>query len=300
MEVPPNFIIWIMKYLTSRSQFVYLRSSNARSSLLDSNTGAPQGTVLAPFLFTAYTADVRANDNSCILVKFADDTALVGLISNDDSMAYVTQVQEFVSYCEENYLELNVMKTKELIIDFRKCRPSLEPIMINNSEVQRTSKYKYLGVVMDDCLSWHDHIDHLCKKLNPRLYCLRKMSKFKVDQNVMQLFYQAVISSVWKYCLSSWGGNARKYDTSRIDRTIKQAGRIISECQTSFETSYNDEVWKKLKRIQDNVDHPLNELFTAAIIQRSGRMRLPPAVTNRHRLSFVPQAITLYNKNFKR
>ena len=99
MDLPPNFVIWIIRYLTERSQCVYLRSSESRSSLLNSNTGAPQGTVLAPFLFTAYTADFRICDNNCILVKFADDTALIRLIRRDNSMDYVNKVKSFVDYC---------------------------------------------------------------------------------------------------------------------------------------------------------------------------------------------------------
>ena len=60
MDVGNNFIRWIINYLTNRSQYVYIRQSDCCSLTLKSNTGAPQGTVLAPFLFTSYTADIRA------------------------------------------------------------------------------------------------------------------------------------------------------------------------------------------------------------------------------------------------
>ena len=300
MELPPNLVMWIIRYLTERSQFVYLRSSDSRSSLLCSNTGAPQGTVLAPFLFTAYTADFQICDNNCILVKFADDTALIGLIKSDDNTTYVNQVNSFVDYCKDNYLELNVSKTKELVIDYRKQKPDLDHIMINNSAVQRTNNYKYLGVVIDDNLMWHDHINHLCKKLNPRLFCLRKLYKFGVDKKILQLFYDAVICSVWKYCLCCWGGNARAYDTDRISSTIRQASRLIGEDLDTFDLVYEEIIRKKLNRVRKNCDHPLHDVFSRAIIERSGRMRLPRAKTNRYKSSFVSQAISVYNKDFKR
>lgn len=88
--------------------------------MITSNTGAPQGNVLAPFLFTLHTHDCVSTELSCPLLKFADDTVIIGLISKDNSTFYENQLSSFVEYCERNVLELNVSKTKEMIIDFRK------------------------------------------------------------------------------------------------------------------------------------------------------------------------------------
>ena len=84
------------------------------------NTGAPQGTVSAPFLFALYTSDCRSIDESCPLVKFADNTELVGKISNNEDALYHKQTENFGNWCDKNYLYLNVFKTKEMCIDFRK------------------------------------------------------------------------------------------------------------------------------------------------------------------------------------
>jgi hypothetical protein len=300
MDVPNDFIVWIINYLTDRSQYVYIRPSNCRSLIIKSNTGAPQGTVLAPFLFTSYTADIRADDEKCSLVKFADDTALIGLLVNDDIAAYLEQIQTFVKYCKDNYLELNVKKTQELIIDYRRKVSIHAPVTINDNEVQQTKNYKYLGLVIDDQLNWHSHFDHLYRKLNSRLFCLRKMSKFKVDAKVLQLFYNAVIASVWSYCLCAWGGNAKSSDITRITSTIKQASRLIGEPQRSFDESYQDVLRKKFTKVHQDDSHPLHNIFADASSERSGRMRLPFAKTNRHRLSFVPQAMRLFNFDLRR
>ena len=150
----------------------------------------------------------------------------------------------FVDYCKDNYLELNVSKTKELIIDYRTQKPDFDPILINDSEVQRTNNYKYLGVVIDDNLMWHDHINHLYKKLNPRLFCLRKLCKFGVDKKILELFYEAVICSVWKYCLCCWGGNARGYDIKHISSTIRQAARLTDRDLDTFDHVYGEIIKK--------------------------------------------------------
>ena len=300
MDVPNNLTGWIINYLTNRSQFVHIRPSNIKSKTLTSNTGAPQGTVLAPFLFTIYTSDIRASDSNCYMVKFADDTALIGLLKNDNIVAYNKQINNFATYCKDNYLQLNVTKTKELVIDYRRNQTAHNPIRINENEVQQTRTYKYFGIVIDDRLQWHDHVEHLCKKLNSRLYCLRKMHKFKIDQHVLQLFYNAVIGSVWGYCLSSWRRNALGSDVKLISSVIKQANRIIGDPQNRFEKAYESASHKSYKKIIADPTHPLFPIFSAAVSSRSNRMLLPPAKTNRHKLSFVPQAMRLHNKNFKR
>ena len=61
-----------------------VRLNGLLSSAIRTNTGGPQGTVLAPFLFALYTADCRSTDEPCPLVEFADDTELVGKISDDE------------------------------------------------------------------------------------------------------------------------------------------------------------------------------------------------------------------------
>ena len=73
--LPSSVISWIFDFLTSRLQYVKL--NGLLSSAIRTNTGAPQGTVLAPFLFALYTTDCRSTDESCPLAEFAVDTELV-------------------------------------------------------------------------------------------------------------------------------------------------------------------------------------------------------------------------------
>ncbi len=110
MKLPSPVISWIFDYLTSRLQ--YVRLNGLLSSAIRTNTGAPQGTVLAPFLFALYTADCRSTDESWPVVKFADDTELVAKISNDEDAIYHKQIKNFVNWFETTYLYLNASKNK--------------------------------------------------------------------------------------------------------------------------------------------------------------------------------------------
>ena len=113
-------------------------------------------------------------------------------IRDSVSSAYINQVNTFVEYCKANYLVLNVNKTKELIVDYRINKHDPDPVIIDGSEVNRSDHYKYLGVVMDDKLCWKFPVDYLCKKLNSRLYCLRKLNKFNVSSEIMELQFSCI------------------------------------------------------------------------------------------------------------
>ena len=86
MKLPSSVISWIFDYLTNRLH--YVRLNGVLSYVICTNIGAPQGTVLAPSLFSLYTAACRSTDESCPLVKSADDTGLVWKISNDEDELY--------------------------------------------------------------------------------------------------------------------------------------------------------------------------------------------------------------------
>ena len=97
-----------------------MRVHDTKSEIITTNIGAPQGTVLSPFLFTLYTSDYRHSSASCHLQKFSDASALVGYITNNDHTAYQREVDSFVSWCDDAHLILNIDKTKELIFDFKR------------------------------------------------------------------------------------------------------------------------------------------------------------------------------------
>ena len=115
MNVSECLILWINEFLTRRPQ--YVKFNGGRSDVIFTNTGAPQGCVLSPLLFTLYTSDCKCMNSNNQLFKYADDTALASRCSNDDMM-YREDVVYFTEWCDNNYLELNVKKTKEMVADF--------------------------------------------------------------------------------------------------------------------------------------------------------------------------------------
>ena len=99
---------------------------------------------------------------------------LIGLISDDDSSKYVDDINKFAIYCRTNVLELDAKKSKEMIIDFRKFKALPDPIIINDYTVERVSTYKYLGVMLNNDLSWSNNTDYIISKMNSHISFLKK------------------------------------------------------------------------------------------------------------------------------
>ncbi len=159
---------WILDFLTGRPSVS--PNGHNTSSTTTLSTGAPQGCVLSPLLFTLLTHDCTAKFSSNHIIKFADDTTLVGLISNNDKTHYREEVAQLAEWCGANNLSLNVEKTKEVVVDFRR-RNSTDhpPLTIDSSTVERVSSTKFLGVHITEDLTWTTNTMSLSKKAQQRL-----------------------------------------------------------------------------------------------------------------------------------
>eukprot|EP00745_Piridium_sociabile_P003480 TRINITY_DN12039_c0_g1_i1.p1 TRINITY_DN12039_c0_g1~~TRINITY_DN12039_c0_g1_i1.p1 ORF type:complete len:561 (-),score=151.19 TRINITY_DN12039_c0_g1_i1:152-1588(-) len=294
-EVNPVFIRWIFSFMTQRLQRV--RVGHELSDVVATNTGAPQGCVLSPALFTLYTADCRGEEDCSLLIKFADDTSLTGLIQQDES-SYRKAVDDLVAWCDDNFLLLNVTKTKELVIDFRKTAASVDPLLIKGQPVDVVESYKYLGTTIDARLDWSLNIDAVCRKASQRLFFLRKLRQFQVSKKILHLFYQSAIESVMLFNRLCYYSSAKKTDMVRLERISRRAAVIIGDDLEPPSASYPAAAVRKLNRIRFDPRHPLQPVLASCESRRgdsSRHLRCFKARTNRMKDSFMPLAVRLYN-----
>ena len=105
--------------------------------------------------FSLFTHDCMANS----IIKFADGTTVVGLITNNDETAYREEVRALGVWCQKNNLSLNVNKTNEMIVDFRKQQREHLPIHIDGTAVEKVETFKFLDVHITDILKWSTHTE---------------------------------------------------------------------------------------------------------------------------------------------
>lgn len=285
-----NIIGWILDFLTDRSQCV--RVNGVLSNKLHSSTGSPQGCVLSPLLYILYTNSCQSKFENRHIIKFADDSVIVSLLKGGE-LDHGPVVNDFVSWCKEFFLELNVSKTKDMIIDFRKTAPIPKLTVIEGTEIDLVENYKYLGTVFDNKLCFQANADAISKKVQQRLYFLRKMNYFNVCTKMMTLFYRTFIESVLSFCIVTWFGNLNLADKNRLGRLVRVASKVIGVNQAQLSDLYDRQVVRKAHAILDCAYHPLQREFE--LLPSGRRYRVPIQRTKRFKDSFVCTAIRRLN-----
>lgn len=264
------------------------------SAPLTVSTGAPQGCVLSPLLYSLYTYDCTPLHSSNLIIKFADDTTVVGLIRDDNELLYREEVENLVQWCQDNNLSLNVAKTKELVVDFRKRkRVELTPLMIQGNAVERVSSFKFLGINITNNLTWDLHTTGIVGRAQQRLFHLRRLRKFGMGPNVLCAFYRGTIESVLTGAITSWYGNCTTNSRRAIQRVVKTAQKICGCELAPIADLYQERCKKKAQKIVKDPSHPNSNLFQR--LPSGKRYCSLRAKTCRLRDSFFHQAIRLLN-----
>ena len=120
--------------------------------------------MLRPLLYSLFTHDCMARQDSNTIIKFADDTTVVGLMTDNDETAHREEVRDLAVLCQDNTLSLNVIKTMEMIVDYRKRGTEHATILINGAVLEQVESFKFLGVHINNKLSWAKHTKTVVKR----------------------------------------------------------------------------------------------------------------------------------------
>ena len=268
------------------------KHSTSTSKLL--NTGSPQGCVLSPLLFVLYTNELnQRNYLQTKVIKFADDTAILGLISNNEESEYMQCIREVGDWCKGNGLLLNVEKTKEIAFDWRKAKTCLEDVNMEGKIIERVEQAKYLGLTLDNNLNFTTHAMALAKKLNRRFFLIQKISRLCKSRKILKLCFDSYILSSLLYGSSVFYNSLSASTRCGLCRCVKKAEKQSIRSREEVEKILNNKMLNQVKKIMSNTDHPLNCYYKT--LQSGKRLSNIYCRTKRYQDSFVPSSILAFN-----
>ena len=91
----------------------------------------------------------------------------------------------------------------------------------------QTAKYKYLGTTLDDELDWAENSATLLKKANIRLFFLKKLKSFKVNRELLELFYHNSTESIVTYNCLCFYSSLKKTDKAKLPKVTRTASQLI-------------------------------------------------------------------------
>lgn len=193
-------------YLTNRCQYTIVNGIKSKCNSI--KCGVPQGSVLGPLLFLIYINDMHRATERKVVRLFADDTSIS--VHNDNinvlkNMA-IDIFQKIYCWCVCNKMTINTDKTN-FVLFHTKNKPVPKNFQLLETDampIARVNSIKYLGVVLDEKLNWHEHIKYVCNSILP-FFGIFNYVKLYVKRNTARQIYFAFIYSRIRYAIEIFG-----------------------------------------------------------------------------------------------
>jgi hypothetical protein len=221
-----NSVNLVKDYLSNRRQYVEYDEINSHE--LNITTGVPQGSVLGPLFFIIYLNDLNKVNSSFTPIIYADDTTLLASLNqfhsdtNSLSVNINSELSKYSTWLKLNKLSLNCNKTSAMIFHMPNKNVEYPEIFINNVAIKYVKEFNYLGILLNENLSWYSHVNYISKKTSKAVFVLNKLKHF-LPQSILFTIYSSLILPYLNYGALIWERSA-----SRLFILQKKAMRAVT------------------------------------------------------------------------
>ena len=224
---------WVTDYLKNRSQSTLANGRLSASG--DIKQGVPQGSILGPLLYILYANDISEIINKTKVAFYADDTVLYTSSKNLDlAMKRIQEdLNNLLKWCTHNDIHINPTKTKYVIFSTQEVQDPRAKLKVRDMQIERVNKFSYLGVILDQHLSFDSQAKHTINRVSAKVCQLRKMKRFLTNKAAL-LVYKNMILPILEYG-DIYLMSASKENRSKLQKLQNKA----LKCALDKEKRYN-------------------------------------------------------------